>query len=139
MFYGRYYHTMDDKGRVSLPSKFRHMSQKWVVTRGLDGGLFIFRSDDFASETAKISNLEFTKKSNRDFVRLMTNDALEVEADSLGRVLISEPLRAAVQLTKDVVIVGSLQRIEIWSVAKYHTYVDGLVEQAEEIAEQVSV
>ncbi len=139
MFYGRYYHTVDEKGRVSLPAKFRELDKKWVVTRGLDGGLFLFRAQDFAQEIDKIAHLEFTKKSNRDFVRLMTNDALEVETDNLGRILLNEALRAAVQLTKNVCIVGSLQRIEIWPVEKYHQYIDEVVEKAESISEQVSV
>jgi MraZ protein len=86
----------------------------------------------------KLQNKAFTKRANRDFIRLMTNEAQEVEVDPNGRIQIPEYLRATAQLTKNVVIVGSFERIEIWDVEKYHTYIDQISKNAEEIAEQVS-
>jgi MraZ protein len=137
MFTGRYYHTLEDKGRVSLPKKFREVGEKWVLTRGLDGGLFLYPPDLFETEVAKLNQLPFTKKAHRDFVRYLTNDALEIVTDKLGRILIPDHLRAAAQLVKEVVIVGSFQRIEVWSVERYHAYLDQLTQTAEELAESI--
>ena len=138
MFIGTYYHTIEEKGRVSLPKKFRDGTSEWVITRGLDGGLFLFFKNTFIAEMEKLQDKAFTKQANRDFVRLMTNEAQEVEVDDNGRIQIPEYLRAAAQLTKDVVIIGSFQRVEIWDVQKYHSYIDQIALKAEQIAEQVT-
>ncbi|MBW7956221.1 division/cell wall cluster transcriptional repressor MraZ [Patescibacteria group bacterium] len=137
MFIGRYYHTIEEKGRVSLPKSFREMEKQWVITRGLDGGVFLFPQKNFHEQVQALNQLGFTKKAHRDFVRLLTNDADAVEVDSQGRVTIPEYLRATAQLTKNVVIVGSFERVEIWNVDKYHAYLDTLAGQAEAIAEQI--
>ncbi len=138
MFIGTYYHTIEEKGRVSLPKKFRAETESWIITRGLDGGLFLFFKNTFIAEMEKLQNKAFTKQANRDFIRLMTNEAQEVEVDPNGRIQIPEYLRATAQLTKNVVITGSFERIEIWDVEKYHSYIDQISQHAEEIAEQVS-
>jgi len=138
MFIGTYYHTIEEKGRVSLPKKFRESGSEWVITRGLDGGLFLFQKNQFMIELEKLSSHPFTKKADRDFIRLMTNEAEELESDEAGRILIPEYLRATAQLTKHVAITGSYQRIEIWDTEKYHTYLTALESQAEEIAERVT-
>jgi MraZ protein len=139
MFIGRYYHTVEEKGRVSLPKIFREQEKQWVITRGLDGGVFLFPHASFQQQVQTLSQLGFTKKAHRDFVRLLTNDATEVEVDNLGRITIPDHLRATAQLTKQVVIVGSYERVEIWDVERYHTYLDSIAEQAEAIAEQIEV
>ncbi len=136
MFIGRYYHTIEEKGRVSLPKKFREAGNEWVITRGLDGGLFLFLNKTFAQEMEKLSQQSFTKKAQRDFIRLMTNEAQEVELDQSGRLLLPEYLRATAQLAKNIVIVGSYQRVELWDLERYHTYIDQLEKNAAEIAEQ---
>jgi MraZ protein len=138
MFIGRYYHTIEDQGRVSLPKKFRDTSDKWIITRGLDGGLFLFLNKTFEQELQKIAEHTFTKKMDRDFIRLMTNEAQEVEVDGNGRILLPDYLRATAQLTKNVVIIGSYQRIEIWDVDKYHQYLEYIEQHAEDIAEKVT-
>ncbi len=137
MLIGRYYHTIEEQGRVSLPKKFREASTEWIITRGLDGGVFLFIKNQFEAEMAKLQERAFTKKVNRDLVRLMSNDAHEVEIDANGRILIPDHLRRSALLHKDVVIVGSFKRIEIWDVEKYHEYIDQLEKNAEDIAEQV--
>lgn len=135
MFIGRYYHTLEEKGRVSLPKTFREQEKQWVITRGLDGGIFLFPQATFAKQIQTLSELGFNKKVDRDFVRLMTNDAEATEVDSQGRITVPEHLRAAAQLTKQVVLVGSFERVELWDVERYHAYLDTLVKHAEEIAE----
>lgn len=137
MFIGRYYHRLEDKGRVSLPKKFREIEKNWVVTRGLDGGLFVFKKSDFIEKIEEIAKRTFTKKKNRDFVRLMVNEAQEVSADNNGRVSLPDYLIATAELKKELVVVGSYSYLEIWDVDKYHTYLDKLEGQAEEISESI--
>lgn len=138
MFIGRYYYALEEKGRVSIPKPFRDIEENWVVTRGLDGGLFLFRAQDFQDELQKLAERTFTKKAHRDFIRLMANDAKEVSADLNGRVSLPEYLIAAAGLNKDVVIMGSFSRVEIWDRDRYHQYLDQLEQQAAEIAEELT-
>ncbi len=137
MFIGRYYHTLEEKGRLSLPKEFRTQTKKWVVTRGLDGGLFLMKASDFQANLEKFAKRTFTKKDNRDFIRLMTNDAKLVEPDKLGRVTLPAYLTKLAKLKKQVVVVGSYSYIEIWDQAKYHQYLNKLEKEAEKIAERL--
>ncbi len=135
MFIGRYYHTLEENNRVSLPKKFRQIETDWVVTRGLDGGLFLFRAENFEQELTQLSQRSFTKKAHRDFIRLMANDAQEVSADTNGRVSLPEYLIDFAQLKKELVIIGSYERVEIWNRSLYHQYLNKIEKQAETIAE----
>lgn len=137
MFIGKYYHRLEDKGRLSLPKKFRDQESNWVITRGLDGCLFLLRAENFEKEIQKISNSSFTKKANRDLVRLMTNEAQELTTDQNGRVNLPNYLIDFASLKKELVVVGSLDHIEIWDQEKYHHYIDQIEAKAEEIAENV--
>ena len=137
MFIGKYYHTLEAKGRLSLPKSFRAQHDEWIVTRGLDGGLFLFAKEAFLSEVEQLSSKPFTKKRYRDFVRLMTNEAQEVSADTNGRVQLPEYLIALAGLEKAVAVVGSMTRIEIWDRDRYHTYIESIENQAEQIAEEL--
>ena len=138
MYIGTYYHTLEEQGRVSLPKSFREINSKWIVTRGLDGGLFIFPEDSFQEKLQKISeNHVFTKKAHRDFVRLMTNEAQAIEVDQNGRVNLPDYLIQFAHLNKDLAVVGSLDYIEVWERDLYHQYIDQLEDSAEEIAEKV--
>jgi MraZ protein len=138
MFIGKYYHSLEEKGRVSLPKKFRQTNKNWVVTRGLDGGLFIFKEEDFKKEIAKFESRTFTKKNNRDFIRLMTNEAQTIEPDKNGRVQLPEYLIEFAKLKRTIVIVGSLSRLEVWDRDLYHQYIDKIESKTEEIAETLS-
>lgn len=137
MLIGRYYHTLEANGRLALPKSFRETATEWVVTRGLDGGLFLFPKGDFEKQIQELAERTFTTKTHRDFVRLMVNNAQAVEPDALGRVLLPEYLIKLADLTKQVVVVGSYTHLEIWDQTKYHTYLDKLESQAESIAEQL--
>ena len=139
MFIGTYYHTLEEHGRVSLPKSFREQAKTWVVTRGLDGGLFLFPAAKFQQRLESISeNQTFTKKANRDFVRLMTNEAQQVQPDKNGRVKLPNYLTEFAGLKKNVVVVGSLDYVEIWERGEYHQYVDSLEKKAAQIAENVT-
>lgn len=137
MFIGRYYHRLEDKGRVSLPKAFREAGSDWIITRGLDGGLFLFKPETFEKQVQELSERTFTKKRHRDFVRYLVNDARQVSVDKQGRVLLPDYLTQFAKLTKEVVIVGSYQYIEIWDQATYHAYLDTLEESAEQLAEEI--
>ena len=139
MLIGKFYHNLEGNGRISLPKKFRETSKSWVITRGLDGCLFLLPKETFQSELNKINEVGFSKKANRDLVRLMTNEATELVVDSNGRINLPDYLIAYAQLKKAVVIVGSLNRIEIWDLERYHHYLDQLESKAETIAEQAYV
>jgi MraZ protein len=137
MFIGKYYYSLEEKGRLSLPTEFRQESNSWVVTRGLDGGLFLFKESDFQAQLQNLKSRTFTKKINRDFVRLMTNEAKVVTPDKNGRVHLPEYLITFAKLQKAVVLVGSLEKIEIWNQDIYHNYIDSIESSAEQIAEQL--
>lgn len=139
MFIGKFYHTLEQQGRLSLPKVFRSQAQDWVITRGLDGCLFLFKQAQFKQEIEKIANSSLTKKHNRDLTRLMTNEACQISADKNGRVNLPNYLIDFANLSKELVIVGSFSRIEIWDRQKYHQYIDDLEKQAEIIAEQSDV
>lgn len=137
MLIGKYYHHLEDKGRLSLPAKFREISKDWIVTRGLDGCLFLLQESNFKKELEKIAQSSFTKKANRDLVRLMTNEAAELVTDENGRVNLPDYLIKFAKLEKNVVIVGSLNHLEVWDQNKYHDYIDQIEGQAEVIAESI--
>lgn len=138
MLIGSYYHTLEENGRVSLPQTFRDQAKDWIATRGLDGGLFLFPAKTFEKRLAAIGeNHHFTQKANRDFVRLMTNEAQAVPVDKSGRVNLPNYLIAFAGLRKNLVVVGSLEYLEIWDRDTYHKYVDGLEKNAEMTAEKV--
>lgn len=137
MLIGKYYHRLEEKGRVSLPKKLRTEEKNWVVTRGLDGCLFMFTTENFETKLAEIANRTFTKKAHRDLIRLMTNEAQELVADNSGRVHLPKYLIEFAHLKKDLVIVGSYSNLEIWDRTTYHDYIDTIEDKAEEIAESI--
>lgn len=137
MLIGRFYHHLEVNGRLSLPKPFRQEHAEWVITRGLDGGLFLFPKQQFVQQLETLQQTTFTKQTHRDFIRLMTNEAREVVADKLGRVQLPEYLIEFAHLTKDVVVVGSYNWVEIWDVTHYHHYLEKVEPQAEAIAETV--
>lgn len=137
MYIGKYYHKVEDKGRVSLPKAFRSKASAWIITRGLDGGLFLFEAEKFTAELEKLEARSFTKKTHRDFIRLMTNEAQEVTPDGNGRVQLPEYLTDFAKIQKDVVVVGSYSYIEMWDRNTYHTYLDEIESRASQIAEEI--
>lgn len=138
MLLGKYYHTIEATGRVSLPKKLRDEHKTWIITRGLDGGLFLIGSEQFARELESIAQRTLTHQAHRDFIRLMTNEAVEVKPDKIGRVQLPEYLISFAQLKKEVVIVGSMTRLEIWDRDRYHRYIAHQESRADELAETIA-
>ena len=113
MFMGEYNHTIDAKGRVIVPSKFREtLGDEFVVTKGLDGCLFVYDHQEWAE---KLKALPITNKDARAFVRFFLAGAASVEVDKQGRILLPGSLRDFAALAKDAVLIGVGSRIEIWS------------------------
>ncbi len=139
MFIGTYYHTLEDQNRVSVPKSFRtELSPGSVITKGLDGCLFIFTAESWSKLVEKLETLPLTSKPARDFLRLLTYHATPLDTDKLGRTHLPENLIQAGHIKKDVVFAGALTRVEIWDKATYHTYLDGLTAQESELSNSLS-
>lgn len=120
MFMGQYNHTIDTKGRVIIPSKFRDkLGGTFVVTKGLDECLYGYSQEDWDELAQKIAALPITNPASRKFTRFFVGSAAECEFDKQGRILIPASLREYAGLSKDVVLVGAAGKIEIWSKDKY--------------------
>ena len=138
MLSGEYRHSIDLKGRVIIPSKIRdEMGSKIVITRGLDGCLFGYNEKIWESILEKLNTLPFTKKDARNFTRFMTSGAITLEFDRQGRVNIPNYLNEYASLTKDVVIVGVINRIEIWSKDKWEEFMNNNIESLSDISENL--
>lgn len=123
MFMGEYQHTIDDKGRMIIPSKFREdLGQSFVLTRGLDQCVFGYPMDEWKQLEQKLKALPFTKKDARAFTRFFFSGATECDLDKQGRVNLSQPLRQYAKLDKECVVIGVSNRIEIWSKAIWEEY-----------------
>ena len=138
MLIGEYEHSLDVKGRIIMPSKFREdIGDKFIVTKGLDGCLFAFSKEEWKKFEEKLSTLPISNKDARTFTRFFFAGAIDCELDKQGRFLISSNLREFAGFVKDVVIVGMNSRIEIWSKEKWNECNDNL--SADEIAEKMEM
>lgn len=139
MLIGEYIHTIDSKGRMIVPAKFRiELGERFVVTKGFDGCLYGYSIEEWSSIEEKIKTLPLiTGKDARNFTRFFFSSAIECELDSQGRILISNNLREYASLKKDVVIIGVSTRIEIWSKEKWEAYNEE--QDSEDIAEKMSL
>ena len=116
MLIGEYNHTIDAKGRLSMPSKLRRdMGEAFIVTKGLDGCLFAFSQEEWKNFETKLKSLPLSDKNARNFVRFFLAGATECEIDKQGRFLIPSNLREAGKLEKEAVIIGVGTRLEIWN------------------------
>ena len=136
MFMGEYNHSIDAKGRIIVPAKFRDLlGEHFVVTKGLDGCLWVFPSDEWDTFYEKLRSLPVTKRDTRNFVRHFMADALDAEIDKQGRILLPANLRKAGNLEKDVVLIGTGPRIEIWDKKAWEESFEDA--DADEIAERM--
>ena len=137
MFMGEYNHTIDAKGRLIIPSKFREiLGDAFVVTKGLDGCLFVYDNEEWKRFEEKLRSLPITNKEARQFVRFFLAGATEAEVDKQGRILIPNVLREFAEITKDVVLVGVGSRIEIWRRERFEETAS--FEDMDEIAEHMA-
>ena len=137
MFMGEYNHAIDTKGRLIIPSKFREeLGEEFVITKGLDGCLFVFPMDEWREFENKLRTLPLTNKSARQFSRFFVAGATPCELDKQGRILLPATLREFAGLDKDVVLTGMLNRVEIWSKEKWCE--NSSCDNMDEIAEQLT-
>lgn len=138
MFIGEYKHSIDEKGRMAVPAKFRpELSHAAVITRGLDHCLYVFTSEEWSQVAGKLKAMPMTNANARAFQRLMLSGASEVELDGQGRVLVPEYLRAYAGLKKAAVVAGVYSRLEIWDEAAWEQYKTKTEADSNEIAEKL--
>ena len=142
MFYGEYEHTVDRKGRLIIPAKFRqalkeHDEKSLFLTRGLDECLFLFPESEWRLAENRFKQIPFTKGEGRKFNRLFFSGASEVSVDGLGRLLVPKTLKDFAQIKQDVVIVGVSTRMEIWAKEKWQAFYESSRQSFEEVAERV--
>ncbi|WMC92222.1 division/cell wall cluster transcriptional repressor MraZ [Kineothrix sp. MB12-C1] len=137
MFMGEYNHSIDAKNRLIVPSKFREaLGEEFVITKGLDGCLFVYDNKEWAVFEAKLRSLPLSNKEARTFARFFLAGAASVEVDKQGRILVPSVLKEFAELTKDVVLIGVASRIEIWSKERWED--ESAYEDMESIAEHMS-
>ena len=139
MLLGEYNNKLDDKGRVSVPAKFRDdLGHSFIVTKGLDNCLFAYSKEEWATFEAKLNSLPLTNPNARNFIRFFFAGATECETDKQGRINIPQNLREYAGLSKEVFIVGVSTRVEIWDKDKWLEYTDKENMDVNEIAIQMS-
>ncbi len=139
MFIGEYQHTVDSKGRLIMPSKFRDdLGLEFIMTKGLDNCLFVYPKEEWSVLEEKLRKLPLTNRDARAFVRFFFSGATECILDKQGRVLIPNNLREHARLGKDAVIIGVASRIEIWSKEEWDRYNDDDSLSYDSIAEKMA-
>ena len=142
MFYGEFEHTLDRKGRLIVPSKFRealkeHYIERFFITRGLDKCIFMFAEDEWRLQEQKFKAMSFTKSEFRRFNRLYFSGACLVIPDKQARILIPHYLKEYAAIKRDVYIIGVSNRIEIWSKESWKAYYSESKDGFEDVAEKL--
>lgn len=138
MFIGEYSHSIDSKNRLIVPSKFREiLNGKFIMTKGLDGCLYIYTMDEWKRLELKLKTLPITNKDARAFTRFFFSGASEMEIDKQGRILIPQNLKEYASIEKEIISIGVSTRIEIWSKEKWNEYNDSNIDY-DSIAEKMS-
>lgn len=138
MLIGEYIHAIDEKNRLSLPSKFRkEMGKKVIVSPGLDGCLFVFTAQSWKGIASQLSERGMLQSDNRGFNRRMLGLAVEADVDAIGRILVPEHLRSLAGIKTKVAVIGVENRLEIWDESEWKKYKDGVESQADALAEKL--
>ncbi len=138
MFMGEYHHNIDDKARIVLPSKFREeLGDTFVVTRGLEGCLFVYSKEEWINIVSKLRELPFTKKDARAFLRFFLSGAVECQTDKQGRVALPTPLVNYANIKKECVVIGVNDRLEIWSEDAFNDYFNQNIDNISDLAEDL--
>lgn len=138
MFIGEYTHSVDDKKRISLPSRFKkELGKKIVITRGLDSCLLVYPLKAWEGIAQKLGSLPMGQKDKRDIGRFMLSGAQEVDVDAMGRILVPDFLKDYADLKSKVVFAGVYDRIEIWNDKQWAEYSQRIEKQADAVAEKL--
>jgi MraZ protein len=143
MFIGEYRHTLDDKGRIAIPAKLRYSKvgedEYWVATKGFDRCLFLYPRYEWERIVKKINErLSFTKKEDRSFLRMFISPATEQAVDRQGRIAMPQSLREYAGIQKEVVTLGAVNRIEIWSEETWNRYKEENEKSFDVIGEKIA-
>lgn len=138
MFIGEYTHAIDSKGRLQVPKKFRAELKEAVVSRGLDGCLFLHPKKRWEEFERELIELPLTKRDARSFARHMFAGAMEVAVDSVGRILLPQNLRDYAGIKKDAAVIGVGNRVEIWDAERWHEYRFRVEKDSEVVAERLA-
>ena len=138
MLMGEFNHSIDDKLRLIIPSKFRdELGEKVIITRGLENCLFIYSEKEWEKVVSKLKSLPFTKKDARSFTRMFLSGATAEEFDKQGRIKITKQLKDYASLTKDCVVIGVNDRLEVWSKENWDNYFNERVDNLSDVAEKL--
>lgn len=138
MLIGEYHHNIDEKKRLIIPSKFREeIGNSFVVTRGLDGCLFVYSMESWNKIVEKLKTLSFTKKDARTFMRFFLSSATVCEFDKQGRINLVNTLIEYAEIKKECAIIGVGDRLEIWSVDKLNKLMKDNIDKLDEISENL--
>jgi len=138
MFFGTYTPKLDDKGRLFLPAKFRdELAEGLVVTRGQERCLYVWSMEEFGTLTERMREVPVTNKAGRDYVRMFFAGASDEKPDKQGRVTIPPMLREYASLSKDCIVIGAMNRIEIWDAASWQSYSDQQEQAFADLSEEV--
>ncbi len=138
MILGEFKHSLDIKGRLAVPAKFREkLGAGAIITRGLDKCLFIFGANEWEVLVQKLMNLPLAQANSRAFVRLMLAGASDAKVDAQGRILVPDYLRKYAGLKKQAVVTGLYNRMEVWDEAEWQTYKQKTEASSDEIAEKL--
>ena len=138
MFFGEFEHSIDDKGRLTIPARFRDdLEGGVVVTRGLDGCLWAYPRYEWEKLAEKIATMPSTNAAARGFARFMFSSAFDSIPDRQGRVLIPQKLRDYAGITNETAVIGVMNRVEIWNPAKWSETFSKVEEDPDAIVAQL--
>ena len=138
MLMGEYHHNIDEKNRLVIPNKYREeLGNEFIITRGIEKCLYVYAMPEWEKLVNKLNTLPFTKKDARAFSRSFFSGATVCESDKSGRINIASPLVSYADLSKECVIIGVNDRLEIWSLDRFNTFMDENEEKLEDIAEHL--
>jgi MraZ protein len=138
MFMGEFFHSIDEKGRLTMPAKFREcLGERFVINKGLDNCLFVYPMSEWTNLAQKLDTLPFTSSDARKFSRIILSGASEYELDRQGRILLPANLREYMRLEKDAVIIGVSSRVEIWAKEVWEAYSQNALLNYEGLAEKI--
>jgi MraZ protein len=138
MFLGEYQHALDNKGRITIPARFRELlGERFVATKGLDNCIFLYPLEEWKVIENKLHELPLTRADVRSFVRFFFSGASELELDKQGRAVLGSNLRNYAGIDKEVSVIGVGSRVEIWSTDKWESYNQDAEASYEDIAEKM--
>ena len=135
MFFGSYQHTLDAKGRMTIPSRMKdEVGSILFIMKGFDGCISVYKEEDFQNKMNELKKLPFNQLDSRDYIRAELSSVVDLEVDDVGRVLLPKKVLQSYNIGKKIMIVGMLDHFEIWDLDAWNDYIDEKNKQYEEKA-----